>query len=153
MKKRGEKLDIKTKFELDVTPVRLREIITELSSGKHIYHSEMEDNFKYLNSEMDKLRNEFRENTSQDKQLAKHFENDNPKDRYQSIVVAGAILGEIDVRNLQRENNKLDGEKEEYPYNKEQLKMINAYKRFENTIQKAEQYLELNYEQEDCIEM
>ena len=146
-------MNIKTKFELDVTPVRLREIITELSSGKYIYHSEMEDNFKYLNSEMDKLRNEFRENTSQDKQLTKHFENDNPKDRYQSIVVAGAILGGIDVRNLQRENNKLDGEKEEYPYNKEQIKMINAYKNFESTIQKAEQYVELNYEQEDCIEM
>lgn len=113
----------------------------------------MEDNFKYLNSEMDKLRNEFRENTSQDKQLSKYFENDNPKDRYQSIVVVGAILGGIDVRNLQRENNKLDGEKEGYPYNKEQIKMINVYKKLENTIQKAEQYVELNYEQEDCIEM
>lgn len=143
----------KTKSELDVTPLKLREIITELSSGKYIYHSEMEDNFKYLNSEMDKLRNRFRENTSQDKQLTKHFENDNPKDRYQSIVVAGAILGGIDVRNLQRENNKLDGEKEEYPYNKEQIKMINVYKNLESTIQKAEQYVELNYEQEDCIEM
>lgn len=143
----------KTKFELDITPLRLREIIVNLESGKYIYQSEMEHNLKYLNSEIEKLRNEFRENTSQDEQLAKYFENDNPKNRYQSIMVAGAILGGIDVRNLQRENNNLDGEKEEYPYNKEQIKMIDLYKRFENTIEKAENYIEINYEQENSMEM
>ena len=30
------------KFELDITPLRLREIIEDLKSGKYIYYSEME---------------------------------------------------------------------------------------------------------------
>lgn len=142
-----------TKLELDITPSRLREIIVDLSKDRYIYQSEMEEYCKYIDSEMDKLRNEFRENTSQDEELVKHFENDNPKDRYQNIVVAGVILAGIDVRNLQRENNNLDGEKEEYPYNKEQIKMIDLYDIFENTLQKAEQYMEINYEQEDNMEI
>lgn len=147
----------KTKFELDITPLRLREIILELSSDKYIYHSEMEEYYKYLNSEMDKLRIEFREKTSQDAQLAKHFENDNPKNRYQSIMVAGTILGGIDLRNLRRENENLGGEKEEYPYNEEQIKLIDVYNKFEDTLDKLEQFAELqntefNYEG-DCQEM
>lgn len=142
-----------TKYELDITPLKLREVIVNLKSGKYIYHSEMENYCEYLNSEMDKLRNEFREKTSQDEQLAKHFENDNPKNRYQSIMVAGSILGGIDIRNLQREDKNLEGEKEEYPYSKEQIKMIDLYNRLENTMEKAEQYIDINYEQESGMEM
>lgn len=143
----------KMKFELDITPLKLRAIIEDLSSGKYIYHSEMENYEEYINKEMEKLKKNFRENTSQDEELKKHFENDNPKDRYQSIMVAGTILAGIDVRNLQRENNNLDGEKEEYPYNKEQIRMIDLYSRFEKTLESAERYVELNYEEENSIEM
>ena len=39
-------------------------------------------------------------------------------------MVASSILGGIDLRNLQRENDKIDGEKEIYPYTNEQIKMI-----------------------------
>ena len=67
-------------------------------------------------------------------------------------MVAGTILAGIDVRNLQRENNNLDGEKEEYPYNKEQIRMIDLYSRFEKTLESAERYVELNYE-EDSMEI
>ena len=143
----------KLKFELSITPLRLREIIVDLQSGKYIYNSEMESYYNYMNNEMDKLRDSFIENTSKDEKLLKHFKNNITKDRFQSIKVAGAILGGIDLRNLQRENNKLEGIIEEYPYNDEQIKMINTYKRFENTIEKAEQYIELNYNQEDDMEM
>jgi len=143
----------KLKFELDNTPLKLREIIVTLSSNKYIYHSEMESYCKYINDEMEKLRNDFREDTSKDEKLLKHFENDNPKNRFQSIRVAGTILAGIDLRNLQRENNNLTGAKEEYPYNDKQLKMIDLFNRLENTMEKAEQYIELNYDQENNIEM
>ena len=64
---------------------------------------------------MEKLRNAFREDTSKDEKLLKHFENDNPKNRFQSIRVAGTILGGIDLRNLQRENNNFNWYKRRIP--------------------------------------
>ena len=154
--KSGNSKDVafeKMKFELDITPLRLREIIEDLKSGKYIYYSEMENYEEYINKEMENLKKDFRENTSQDVELKKHFENDNLKDRYQSIMVAGTILAGIDVRNLQRENNNLDGEKEEYPYNKDQIRMIDLYSRFDKPLAAAERYVELNYEEENSIEM
>lgn len=41
---------------------------------------------------------------------------------------------------------------EKYPYNKEQIRMIDVYSRFEKTLEDAERYVELNYE-EDSMEM
>lgn len=143
----------KLKFELENTPLKLREVIVDLGSDKYIYRSEIESYYKYLNDEMEKLRNDFREDTSKDEKLLKYFENDNPKNRFQSIRVAGTILGGIDLRNLQRENNNLTGAKEKYPYNEKQLKMIDLFNRLENTMEKVEQYVELNYDQENDIEM
>lgn len=146
----------KVKEELEITPKHLRGIIVELQGRSFIFRANLELDEKYIVEEMDKLRKEFREITSQDKELEKHFENDNPKNRYQSIMVAGTILGGIDLRNLRRENGNLSGEKEEYPYNKEQIKLIDSYHKFERTLEDLERYAELNYSEfsnECCEEM
>ena len=47
--------------------------------------------------------------------------------------------------------------KEEYPYNEEQIKLIDVYNKFEDTLDKLERFAELqntefNYE-ENCQEM
>lgn len=144
----------KLKSELELTPLKLREIIVNLNSGKYIYQSEMEDYCKYINNEMEKLRTNFKENTIKDEILSKIFKNDNPKDRFQSITVAGVVLGGIDLRNLQRENNNLTGEKEEYPYTEEQIKMIDLYEKYESVMEKVEKELEQQYtEDEDELDL
>lgn len=94
----------------------MKSYIVTLEDGKYLYNSELQDCFQYLNEEMKKLENDFKNITSQDSKLQKHFENDTPPDRYQNIRIAGTIFGGINLRNLQRENNNLDGELEKYPY-------------------------------------
>lgn len=100
-----------------------------------------EKEMKYL-SEM------FSQNTLQDKNLLDHFREDKPKDRFSRISIAGTILAGIDLRNLQRENNNLSGEKEEYPYTKEQIKMIDRYMELENEQERLENQFEETDEEE-----
>ena len=78
-----------------------------------------------------------------DKELAKYFSNDVSANKYQDIITATAIVGGIDLRNLQRENKNLTGEKEEYPYNDEQLKMIDQYNKIEKICEANENELEM----------
>lgn len=134
----------RVKYELEIVPLYLRNIIEQLRSGKYIYHTEIESYYEYLNTQMENLRKSFEENVNEDQELKKYFE-EITQSNYKSIIVAGVILGGIDVRNLQRENDNLNGEMEEYPYNREQIKMIDSYKKFENTLEDLERYVELNY--------
>jgi len=46
----------------------------------------------------------------------------------------------------------LDGEKEEFPYNEEQIKMIDKYNRLERTLDKLEYYAEFIFEDEEELE-
>lgn len=88
-----------------------------------------------------------------DSKLVEHFKATNSKDRFSNIIVAGAILGGIEIRNFQRQNNNLNGEKEVFPYNAEQIKMIDKYNRLQETIDKIEEYAEQNFSEEDEREM
>lgn len=74
--------------------------------------------------EMQSLRKEFKENTLRDKKLQEHFKDDKPTKRFSDIMIAGTILGGIDLRNFQRDLGNLNGEEEPFPYNEEQIKMI-----------------------------
>lgn len=67
-------------------------------------------------------------------------------------MVAGTILGGIQLRNLWRENGKLDGEKEEFPYNEKQIQMIDKYDRLQETLDKLEYYVEFVFEDEEEFE-
>ena len=102
---------------------------------------------------MSKLRENFEKVTLSDSKLVEHFKATNLNDRFSSIIVAGAILGGIEIRNFQRQNNNLDGEKEVFPYNAEQIKMIDKYNRLQETIDKIEEYAEQNFSEEDEREM
>lgn len=113
---------------------------------------ELEDAYNTIHEYMETLRKEFEENTSADKKLEEYFKNDDPVDRYKDILVAGAVLGKIQLRNLWRENGKLKDEKEEFPYNEEQIKMIDKYNRFQNTIDKLEYYAEYVFDNEEEFE-
>lgn len=99
---------------------------------------------EYLRNEkeMQTLRNEFKQNTLNDKKLLEHFKNDKPTDRFSNIKVASSILGGIDLRNFQRELGNLDGEEEQFPYNEEQIKMIDRYVELEHRQEELDNDIE-----------
>lgn len=132
----------KLKKELKLVPIEHREIIVALNSDKYIHSSEIESYYKYVNNEINSIRKEFSEVTKNDKRLQEYFKKHNYKDRFSEILVAGTILGGIDLRNLQRENNNLDGEFEKYPYTQEQIDLVNRYNRLQNTLEKINNYVE-----------
>ena len=109
--------------------------------------------FDYISEKMEKLRNDFEKITINDDRLKEHFKGTNSQDTFYRIMVAGTILGGIDLRNIQRENGNLDGEKEVYPYTKEQIKLIDRYSRLQETIDKIEEYAEQNLNFDEDMEM
>lgn len=99
---------------------------------------------KYINEvteQMKELRDRFEEITLKDKNLIEHFKDDNPKDRFSHIQVAGAILAGTALRNARLKDGEI---KEEIPYTKEQVAMIDEYIARENSIQSIEDFMELN---------
>lgn len=102
---------------------------------------------------IDKLSEEFKNITLKDDKLKEYFKNTSSEETYSSIMVASSILGGIDLRNLQRENGKIDGEKEIYPYTNEQIKMIDKYSRLQETVDIIEQYAEQNFSEENEMEI
>ncbi len=99
---------------------------------------------EYLKNEkeMQTLINEFKQSTLNDKKLLEHFKNDKPTDRFSDIKVASSILGGIDLRNFQRELGNLDGEEEQFPYNEEQIKMIDRYVELEHRQEELDNDIE-----------
>ena len=92
--------------------------------------------YEYLIQERNKFDNDFKERTRN-------------KGSEESLLFASAKIGGIAVRNLQRENNNLDGNIEEYPYTKEELDMIDKFKEINKKIDALNEYMELNYTEED----
>lgn len=84
-------------------------------------NTEKYNRYLEIEKEMEQLKSEFQKVALQDKKLKEYFKDKNVS--YESIRVAGAILGGIDIRNF----NSKDNQKEEYPYSEEQLKMIDKY--------------------------
>lgn len=113
---------------------------------------ELEDIYNTIYEEMQLLKKKFEANTGIDKKLAKYFKDNNYMCRYTSILVAGSILGGIELRNTWRDNGKLEGEKEIFPYNEEQIKMINEYDILQGTLDKIEHYAEFVLEDEKEFE-
>lgn len=105
---------------------------------------------KYLNNEkeLERLRVEFKKSTINDNNLREHFKNDNPSDRFANIKVAGSILAGIELRNIQRASRNLKGDKEEFPYTEEQIKMIDRYTELENEQEEIEYSLEESEEED-----
>ena len=92
--------------------------------------------YEYLIQEKNKLDNDFKERTRN-------------KGLEESLLLASAKIGGITLRNLQRENNNLDGNIEEYPYTKEELEMIDKFGEITKKQEIIEEYVELNYTEED----
>ena len=96
--------------------------------------------YEYLIKEKNNLDNVFKEKTRN-------------KGLEESLLLASAKIGGIALRNLQRENNNLDGEIEKYPYTKEELEMIDKFSEITKKLEIIEEYVELNYTEEDEEEM
>ncbi len=114
---------------------------------------ELEEYCNLIYEEMKKLRQDFKNNTLNDKKLSEYFKEDNLRDRFSSILVAGTILAGIELRNNWRENGKLEGEKEEFPYNEKQIEMIDRYNELQDILDKVEFYAQINsFEDEEEFE-
>lgn len=98
--------------------------------GKNI----IEDCYKYLEQKKQAMDTKFREQTKN-------------KGQEESLLKAGAKVGGIALRNLQRENNNLDGDMEEYPYTESELKMIEEYNNIIKKQEILEEYMELYCEE------
>jgi len=140
------------KDEIETTNISQREIEVQIERQKLDTREKLEEAYDTIDKQMKKLRFEFEQDASADEKLVEHFKNDEPKDRFKNIIVAGTILGGIQLRNIWRENGKLDGEKEEFPYSEKQIQMIDKYNRLQKTLDKLEYYAEFVFEDEEEIE-
>lgn len=138
--------------DIETTSIRQREIEVHMKKQKLDTRQKLEEAYDTIGKQMKTLREEFRSNTMSDEKLLEYFKDDNPKDRFSSIMVAGSILGGIQLRNIWRKNGKLDGEREEFPYSKEQIELIDKYNRLEETLNKLEHYAEFIFEDEEEFE-
>lgn len=140
------------KADIESTSIKQREVEVQIKKQKIDTKQKLEDAYNTIDEQMKILREKFRDNTISDENLLEHFKDDNSKDRFSSIMVAGSILGEIQLRNIWRENGKLEGEKEVFPYNDEQIKMIDKYNRLQETMDKLQYYAEFIFENEEELE-
>lgn len=140
------------KDEIESTTIKQREIEVQIEKQELGTRQKLEEAYDTIDKQMKKLRYEFEQDTGADEKLIEHFKDDDPKDRFSSIMVAGAILGGIQLRNIWRENGKLDDEKEEFPYNEKQIEMIHKYNRLQKTLDKLEYYAEFIFEDEEEFE-
>ena len=92
--------------------------------------------YEYLIQEKNKLDNDFKERTRN-------------KGSEETLLLASAKIGGIALRNLQRENNNLEGNIEEYPYTTEELEMIYKFSEITKKQEIIEEYVEQNYSEED----
>ena len=92
--------------------------------------------YEYLIQEKNKLDNDLKERTRN-------------KGSEETLLLASAKIGGIALRNLQRENNNLEGNIEEYPYTTEELEMIDKFSEITKKQEIIEEYVEQNYSEED----
>ena len=130
------------------TTEELYDLSTRVSEIAHKTDRVALNEFLENEKEMNRLKFEFKQNTINDKNLQEHFKNNNQVDRFSDIMVAGTILGGIELRNEQRKNNNLKGEKEEFPYTKEQVKMIERYYELERKQEELGNQIEENIEED-----
>lgn len=130
------------KEDIENTTIKQRQVEVNLKEQEITSRKELEKICDEIYEQMKRLRIDFEKNTINDKKLVEIFKEDNTKDRFSSIMVAGTTLAGIELRNTWRDNGKLEGEKEIFPYNKEQIKMIDKYNRMQETLEKIEWYAE-----------
>lgn len=130
------------KEDIEVTTVKQRQIEVNLKEQEISSKKELEEKCNEIYEQMHNLRDDFEKDTTNDKKLLEYFNDNNTKARFSSIIVAGTILGGIELRNIWRDNGKLEGEKEVFPYSEKQIKMIDQYNRLQETLDKVEWYAE-----------
>ena len=133
------------KSSMQKTTEELYDLSTRVSEIAHKTDRIALNEFLGNEKEMEILRYEFKESTIADRRLHEHFKNS--QDSFTNIRVAGTILGGIQLRNKQRENGFLKGEKEKFPYTPEQIKMIDRYCELETKQEELSEQIEENMEE------
>ncbi len=132
---------------------KIKELEIKLHENEIITLKELEEYCRSIYNEMDKLRVDFEKDTLNDSKLCEHFEQINSKHSFSSIMVAGSILAGIELRNMWRDNGKLEGKKEIFPYSEKQINMIDRYHELQDVLDKVEWYIQMNsFEDEEEYE-
>lgn len=111
----------------------------------------LKDFYNNIIEKKENLRQLFKQDVKSDINVLNKFSDKEERENATNIQIAGVILGGIDLRNLQRENNNLGGEIEEYPYNAKQIRMIDDYKELENMLEEIDNYVENNIDMEEDL--
>ena len=96
------------------TTIQQRECEVKIYDDRIYSKNELASYYEQNEKDMQKLRTEFNMSFPEN-------ERNKPEKR---ILVAVTVLAGIELRNLRRENNNLDGEMEKSPYTQEQEKMM-----------------------------
>ena len=105
---------------------------------------QIEKIYNVIEKHMKKMRIEFKKDILNDEMIYKSIKDSKTINRYSNIFIAGNIIAGIDLRNLQRSNNNLDGEIEEYPYNERQIETIDKFMELNSLQEKIEEYVEVS---------
>lgn len=133
------------KSSMQKTTEELYDLSTRVSEIAHNIDNMPMTEYLENAKEIEKLRSEFESITIKDKKLQEYFKNS--RYRYFDIMVAGTIIGGIDVRNLQRDLGNRDDKQEQNPYNEEQIKMIDRFTELEHRQEELRNSAEEEMEQ------
>ena len=120
--------------------------------GEHRENSLLlKDFYNNIIEKKENLRRLFRQDVKSDINVLNKFSDKEEREKATDIQIAGVILAKVELRNIQREHNNLDGEIEEYPYTENQIKMIDDYKELENMLEEIDNYVENNIDMEEDL--
>lgn len=142
----------KMKYENEITEAFQKELECRIINDYYLYHSETESYLKDIEKQREKLENEFKELIDNDPEIESKFKNDISKDFYSNITVAGNIVNGIDRQYNSSNINRII---EKYPFNEQELKLIDSYSRLNQSMEILENYIEHTYTEDifDDMEM
>ena len=141
----GEKLGGKLK-----SSAKFQQVKEGVSDAYHNAKEKVSDGIQYtititgIPQDTYQMRIEFKKDILNDEMIYKSIKDSKTINRYSNIFIAGNIIAGIDLRNLQRSNNNLDGEIEEYPYNRKQIEIIDKFMELNSLQEKIEEYVEVS---------
>lgn len=127
-----------------------KELECRIINDYYLYHSETESYLKDIEKQREKLETEFKLLIDNDPEIENKFKNDISKDFYSNITVAGNIVNGIDKQyNSSNINRKI----EKYPFNEQELKLIDSYSRLNQSMEILENYIEHTYTEDISNDM
>lgn len=145
----GDPKDIafeKMLYENIITRPFQKDIEGYIVEGRYLYYSEIDRYLKDIEGRKKELSEEFKNLIENNTKVENKIKI--PKYLYSNIIVANNIVEGIDAQNLPYKGSAVNRPLEKYPYNSEEMKIIDSYSRLEKTSHVLENFIENNYSKE-----